>query len=156
MTMRNNDIYSPACYIPLIKMAKKKYPTYYVKYLGQTHFYSSIRTGRTHGDAKVDISQLQYTTYWVSYILEHTDTYWRLSPQRLRVHINLEMKQLQNNKEMEGSALFKISHHHHCIAKPYFSISPHSSSQYYIYLLYVTLVFIPSRHHHVEHFTNPS
>ena len=35
-TIRKKDIYSPACYIPLIKMAKKKDPTYNVKYIDHT------------------------------------------------------------------------------------------------------------------------
>ena len=100
MTIRKKEIYSPACYIPLIKMAKKIGPTYNVKYVDQTFFYSSIRPGRTHGDAKVDISQLQYTTDGVFHKLEHIDTYWRLPPQRLKdVHINLGMIKLQNTPQ---------------------------------------------------------
>ena len=83
----------------LIEMTiRKKDPTHMVKYVNQTYFYSLISPGCTHGDAKVDIPQLQYTTHGVTYKLEHTGTYWRLPPQRLRdVHINLEMKKLQNN-----------------------------------------------------------
>ena len=66
--------------------------------MDQTFFYSSIRPGRTHEDAKIDISHLQDATDGVSYKLEHTDKYWTLSSQRLRdVYIRLELNKLQNN-----------------------------------------------------------
>ena len=210
------------------------------------HFYSLNRPGRTHGVAKLDISQLQYTTDRVSHKLEYTDTYWRLPLQRLRdVHINLRIKKLRNTaqpktmrkykdlqslkfvvvvvypfpwpllvgwspilpfvghqpaspticavtptgphgrlaqKRLIGPPLLRAggfdiictsvcshndsstacrSHHHRCLVKPSFSISPHSSSPYYISLLHVNPVLILLRHRHVvqrlsESFTNPS
>ena len=56
------EIYTPACYIPIIKMAKKKAPFYKIKYVDHTFshyfsavdYYSSIRSGRWSGDPKVE------------------------------------------------------------------------------------------------------
>ena len=92
-TIRKKEIYTPACYIPLIETVKKKKPYYKVHYLDHTFFtdfsvinyVTSIRPGRTSGDAKVvDISQLQYNHTGLSYKLEHTADEWTPLPQRLK------------------------------------------------------------------------
>ena len=84
-TIRKKEIYTPACYIPLIETAKKKKPYYKVHYQDHTFFtYCSVinyvtssRQGRTLGDAKVvDISQLQYNHAGLSYKLDHTVDEW--------------------------------------------------------------------------------
>ena len=93
------EIYTPACYIPIIKMAKKKGPFYKVKYIDHTFFhdfsdvdyYSSIRPGRLSGDSKVvNISQLKYNNEGLFYRLEYTDKDWKLMPQRRKdVEVNV-------------------------------------------------------------------
>ena len=101
-SVRRKEIYTPACYIPIIKMAKKKGPFYKVKYVDHTFFhdfsdvdyYSSIRPGRLSGDPKVvNISQLKYDNEGLFYRLEHTDRDWKLMPQRHKdVDVNVNLK----------------------------------------------------------------
>ena len=101
-SIRTKDIYSSACYISLIKGAKKKNPPYQVKYLDHTlssdfssaNFYSSIRPGISQSDPMVvDLSQLKYDDD--DYKLEHTDGEWILLPQRMQnVDINEPLRKI--------------------------------------------------------------
>ena len=81
-------------------MVKKKDSTYNVKYVDHTFFLLINKTKKNTWRCKsryITIA-VYYTIDGVFYKLEHTDTYWRFPPQRLRnVHINLEMKKRQNN-----------------------------------------------------------
>ena len=107
-TIRKKDIYTPACYIPMIETAKKKKkPCYKVHYLDHTFFtdfsvinyVTSIRPGRTSCDTKVvDISQLQYNHAGLSYKLEHRADEWTPLPQRLKeVDLTITLQKLNTD-----------------------------------------------------------
>ena len=106
-TIKNKNIYSPACYVPLIEKAKLKAPKYKVHYVDHDFFldykpycfYNSIRPGRVTGDARViDIAQLKYTTE-ISYKLHHTDKEWKHLPQRINLNVDSEHSPVQVNKQ---------------------------------------------------------
>ena len=78
--LRNQNVYSPARYVDIIRNAKKKQPKYEIKYLNFSFFheskvfpfYTSIRPGRVAGDNCVNqICQLRYR-YDISYKLRHS------------------------------------------------------------------------------------
>ena len=80
-TIRKKEIYTPACYIPLIETAKKKKPYYKVHYLDHNFF--------------TDFSERQVMRRWLIYhssniimpaflLLEHTADEWTPLPQRLK------------------------------------------------------------------------
>ena len=92
-TIKRKEVYTPACYVSLVKSAKKNPPYYNVKYVDYTFFidyspfsfYSSIRPGRGVGASKVvDIAQLKYSSDGLFYKLDHVTAPWQPLPHRVK------------------------------------------------------------------------
>ena len=107
LTIKNKNIYSPACYVPLIEKANLKAPKYKVHYVDHDFFldykpycfYNSIQPGLVTGDPRViDIAQLKYTTE-ISYKLHHTDKESKHLPHRINLNVHSEHSPVEVNKQ---------------------------------------------------------
>ena len=107
-TLRNQNVYSPAGSVDIIRNAKKKQPKYEIKYLDFSFFhefkafpfYISIRPRRVAGDNCVNqICQLQYIDD-ISYKLRHSTDEWSFLPQIINktVDINVPLQSLYTSQ----------------------------------------------------------
>ena len=103
--LRNQNVYSPAGYVNIIRNAKNKQPKYKIKYLDFSFlhefkafsFYTSKRPGRVSGDNCVNqICQLRYSDH-NSYKLRHSTDEWSSLPQRIN-RINAPLQSLYTSQ----------------------------------------------------------